>query len=49
MIAIHRFPNDALRREIEARGQECHAIGDVVAPRRIEAVVVDAEKLAREI
>jgi hypothetical protein len=41
------LPRDALTIELRAAERTFHAIGDVVAPRKLEAVIYEAEHLAR--
>ena len=49
IIAMTKTPNDALFLALKDRQIEAHRIGDVIAPRRIEAIIYEAEKLARSI
>ena len=49
VIAMTRTPRDELYSSLTAAGAAVHRVGDVVAPRRIEAIIYDAEKLARAI
>ena len=50
-LAMTRSPNDALYQEIRSESEfsEVHRVGDVVAPRRLMAILYEAEKLGREI
>jgi len=47
VMAMTRLPRDALALELAAAGRAHHVIGDVVAPRKLEAVIYEAERLAR--
>lgn len=53
LLAMTREPDDALYHALAqanpARAGDLHRVGDVVAPRRLEAVIYDAERLAREL
>lgn len=50
VIAMMRSPNDALFQEIRQNfKKELYRIGDAVAPRKLEAVIYEGEKLGREI
>lgn len=50
VIAMMRSPNDALFQEIRQNfRKELYRIGDAVAPRKLEAVIYEGEKLGREI
>jgi 2,4-dienoyl-CoA reductase-like NADH-dependent reductase (Old Yellow Enzyme family)/uncharacterized protein YbjQ (UPF0145 family) len=49
VVAMMRSPNDALFREIRDRFKTVHRVGDVVAPRKLAAVIYEGEKLGREI
>lgn len=49
VLALRRVPADALLDAAEERGLELHAVGDVVSPRPTDAVIHDAEALARRL
>ena len=50
VIAMMRSPNDALFQEIrQSFKKELYRIGDAVAPRKLEAVIYEGEKLGREL
>ena len=49
VLAMTRSPNDALYQQLVAGGRAALKIGDVVAPRPIEAIIYDAEKFARSV
>jgi 2,4-dienoyl-CoA reductase-like NADH-dependent reductase (Old Yellow Enzyme family) len=49
VLAMMRSPNDALFSQLRSSFKEVHRIGDVVAPRKLEAVIYEGEKLGREI
>lgn len=49
VVAISRVPNDTLFLSAQNGCRSHHRIGDVVAPRRLEAVIYEAERLAREL
>ena len=49
VISMTRSPNDTLYQEIRSEFAEVHRVGDVVAPRRLVAIMYEAEKLGREI
>jgi 2,4-dienoyl-CoA reductase-like NADH-dependent reductase (Old Yellow Enzyme family) len=49
VLSMTRSPNDALYQEIRSEFGEVHRVGDAVAPRRLVAVVYEAEKLGREL
>jgi len=50
IIAMMRSPNDALFQEIrQSFKKELYRIGDAVAPRKLEAVIYEGEKVGREI
>ena len=49
VISMTRSPNDTLYQEIRSEFAEVHRVGDVVAPRRLMAILYEAEKLGREI
>ena len=44
-----RTPNDTLFQEIRDSFPEVYRVGDVVAPRKLAAVIYEGEKLGREI
>ena len=47
VLAIGRVPRDALVSELRGRLPEVHCIGDALAPRPTEAVIHEAERVAR--
>ncbi len=47
VLAIGRVPRDGLFRELRERLPEVHCIGDALSPRPTEAVIYEAERLAR--
>jgi hypothetical protein len=49
VLAMMRSPNDALFRDLRTSFKDLHRIGDAVAPRKLEAVIYEGEKLGREI
>ena len=49
VLSMTRSPNENLYRELRSRFGEVHRVGDAVAPRRLVAVVYEAEKLGREL
>lgn len=49
ILAQMRSPNDALFHELRSSFKAIYRIGDVVAPRKLEAVIYEGEKLGREI
>jgi 2,4-dienoyl-CoA reductase-like NADH-dependent reductase (Old Yellow Enzyme family) len=49
VLAMMRSPNDELFSQLRGIFKEVHRIGDVVAPRKLEAVIYEGEKLGREI
>jgi thioredoxin reductase len=49
VLAMMRSPNDTLFQEIRQGFKEVYRIGDAVAPRKLEAVIYEGEKLGREI
>lgn len=49
VIAMMRTPNDALFDELRDRFKEVYRVGDVVAPRKLAAVIYEGEQLGREI
>jgi len=49
VIAMTQAPRDELYEPAGERGVRMHRVGDVIAPRRIEAVIYEAEQLAREL
>ncbi len=49
VLAVRRDPEDALVAAAAARGIAVHAVGDVVSPRPTDAVIHDAEDLARRL
>lgn len=50
VLAMMRSPNDALFQDIRQNfKKELYRIGDAVAPRKLEAVIYEGEKLGREI
>jgi len=49
VVAMMRSPNDALFNQLRLNSSAVHRIGDAVAPRKLEAVIYEGEKLGREI
>ena len=49
VLALSREPNDALYRELKSAEINVHRVGDVVAPRSLEAVIYEGERLGRAI
>ena len=49
VIAMMRTPNDTLFNEIRNYFPKVHRVGDVVAPRKLAAIIYEGEKLGREI
>ena len=49
VLSMTRSPNEDLYRELRSASAEVHRIGDAVAPRKLVAVVYEAEKLGREL
>ncbi|MGR8921906.1 MAG: NAD(P)-binding protein, partial [Gammaproteobacteria bacterium] len=49
VMAMTRLPHDALYHELVTAGVDAVRVGDVVAPRRLEAIIYEAEDLARSI
>jgi len=49
ILAMMRRPNDALFHDLRSSVKAIHCIGDAVAPRKLEAVIYEGEKLGREI
>ena len=49
VLAISRFPNEKFYIEHSPKFSSMKRIGDVVAPRKLEAIIFEAEKTAREI
>jgi hypothetical protein len=51
VFAAMRIPDDALYHRLRERSPqiEVHRVGDAVAPRKLEAIVYEGEKLGREI
>ncbi|MGE4095548.1 MAG: FAD-dependent oxidoreductase [Candidatus Binatia bacterium] len=50
VLAMVRHPNDSLFQEIrQTLKKELYRIGDAVAPRKLEAVIYEGEKMGREI
>lgn len=49
VLAMTRTPDDALYEAIRDSGRDVHKVGDVVAPRSLEAVIYEAEQLARAV
>jgi 2,4-dienoyl-CoA reductase-like NADH-dependent reductase (Old Yellow Enzyme family) len=47
VLAIGRTPRDDLLQELRGRVPEVHCIGDALSPRPTEAVIYEAERLAR--
>lgn len=49
VLALSRRPEDALHRALRGTRDGLHRIGDALAPRAIEAVIYEGEKIGREI
>lgn len=49
VLALQRMPVDGLYRELQSVRSEVHCIGDAASPREVEAVIYEAEALARSI
>jgi 2,4-dienoyl-CoA reductase-like NADH-dependent reductase (Old Yellow Enzyme family) len=49
VLALTRVPRDGLYHELRRQGRDVRCIGDAVSPRPLEAVVHEAEALAREL
>jgi 2,4-dienoyl-CoA reductase-like NADH-dependent reductase (Old Yellow Enzyme family) len=49
VLSMLRTPNDGLFQEIRDSFPETHRVGDVVAPRKMAAVIYEGEQLGREI
>ena len=49
ILSMLRTPNDTLFQEIRDSFPEVYRVGDVVAPRKLAAVIYEGEKLGREI
>ena len=49
VLSMTRSPNEGLYRELRSELDEVHRVGDAVAPRKLVAVVYEAEKLGREL
>lgn len=52
VLSTQRLADDDLYRDLSgaaAEGVEVHVVGDALAPRKIEAIVYEAEKLGREL
>lgn len=49
VLAMMRSPNDTLFHDLRSSFKDIHRIGDAVAPRKLEAVIYEGEKLGREI
>ena len=49
VLAMMRSPNDTLFHDLRSSFKDLHRIGDAVAPRKLEAVIYEGEKLGREI
>jgi 2,4-dienoyl-CoA reductase-like NADH-dependent reductase (Old Yellow Enzyme family) len=49
VLSMMRIPNDALFREIRNRFAAVHRVGDVVAPRKLAAVIYEGEELGRDL
>jgi NADPH-dependent 2,4-dienoyl-CoA reductase/sulfur reductase-like enzyme len=47
VLAIGRIPRDGLFHELRERLPEVHCVGDALSPRPTEAVIYEAERLAR--
>lgn len=49
VLAMTRSPDDALFESLRDRGHDVCKVGDAVAPRALEAVIYEAEQLARAV
>ena len=49
VLSMMRIPNDALFMEIRNHFGAVHRVGDVVAPRKLAAVIYEGEELGREL
>ena len=49
ILAMMRSPNDLLFHDLRSSFKAIHRIGDAVAPRKLEAVIYEGEKVGREI
>lgn len=49
VLAMSRSPDDALYHAIKASGRDVDKVGDMIAPRPLEAIIYEAEQLAREV
>jgi predicted nucleic acid-binding Zn finger protein len=49
IVAGHYKANDALYKELKSVIGEVHAIGDCVAPRRIEIAIYEGENIGRSL
>lgn len=49
VLALLRRPNDALFQELRTQRSDVYCIGDAVSPRPLEAVIFEAEELARSL
>ena len=49
VLATTRSPNDALYHKIRPKHPEVHRVGDAIAPRKLVAILHEAEKLGRKI
>lgn len=49
VFAMTKLPNETSHGKILSSGTPCQKVGDVIAPRKIEAIYYDAEKLGRSV
>jgi dimethylamine/trimethylamine dehydrogenase len=49
VLVTHRLPDNALARELRARGMDVHVIGDALLPAMVSEAVFDGHRCAREI
>jgi hypothetical protein len=49
VLALMRRPRDALFQELRAMRSDVYCIGDAVSPRPLEAIIYEAEELARSL
>jgi hypothetical protein len=49
VLALTRVSRDGLYQELRRQGRDVRCIGDAVSPRPLEAIVYEAEALARDL
>jgi dimethylamine/trimethylamine dehydrogenase len=49
VLTLARTPVDGIYRELQSVRSDVHCIGDAASPREVEAVIYEAEALARSI